>query len=805
MPVTLQTLSVNLVTNTTSFEQGLSKAQKQAQAAGGNIQDSLNNIDLSEGRGGIMLLGEEIGIHLPRHVQTFLATLPGVATAMAAAFPILAVAALGVALVGLTEKMEKHAQELIKARGEMAELVVITGAHAQALETSRLKVEDHIRALEGKPAQNGIQIALNEAKKAADDLASSIQKDIVKENELLGKFEQGTISKLLQGSDASQGLIQEYQDYVKERTDLYQKMQLAENDTDKTAFKTQLDPRDQAWQNSVQKELTDAKKLLEPQPQTTEPIREEDQAAYVSEQPDTKQIQDKIAMLQQLAILSKNFADQQKELAQKSTDDVHAAGLETLQNKVALLDKGFAEDKKVLEAQTQEAIAGYEKQFAEGKISEDQLADLKQAALDKEFNAEIAHFEKLKGIYAGQPALLKAVQAEEDALTATHNATALEAQAQLINKENAEDLKALNEYYNKQQRIEDTLRAADQEHNNALLKTGQLQRDITTAQEDCNTRLAIAEGRMTEQKAIQAEVVRLKQAEKDALADVDRDLNTAAALMNQLKAHQNDSVQAAQAFKAAEANYDQLLARRLELTKKYNSEINADNLKLANIESSQWRKMFLDWQNLQQEMSQTFRRTLSQMNSGLAQWVVEGKGNFQSLAASAIESFIEMFLQYEESKAAAEILDALGLTKKKVTNAAQATSSANAAAADTLADVPFPANIAASASVLGTGLGFAAASLSAERGAILPDREALTHTHPEEMILPQHISNFIVNAASAASNSGGSGGGNTHIHPVFAPKITAVDSTGVDALLAKHSDLFFRKFQRELRRRNINV
>ena len=802
MPVNLQTLSVNLVANTASFEQGLSKAQKQAQAAAGNIQDSLNNVDLSEARGGIMLLGDEIGIKLPRHVQTFLATLPGVSAAMAAAFPLLAVAALGVALVDLSEKVEKHAQELTKAKIEMADLTATTTAHAQALEISRLKVEDHIRALQGKPAQNGIQAALLEARKAADELAASIQKDIVKENELLGKFEQGTISQLLEGSDASQGLIQEYQEYVKDRTDLYQKMQLAETSADKASFQKQLNDRDQAWQTSVQNELRDAKKLLEPQPQTTEPIREEDQAAYVQEQPDIEQTKDKISLLQQLAILSKNFADQQKELAQKSTDDVHAAGLEALQNKVALLDKGFAEDKKVLEAKTQETIAGYEEQFAEGKISEDRLADLKQTALDKEYNAEIAHFEKLKQLYAGQPELLKAVQAEEDALTAAHNAKALEAQAQLITKENAEDVKALNEYYNKQQKIEDTLRAADQAHNNSLLKTSQLQRDITTAQDDYNTRLAIAEGRMTEQKSIQAEVVRLKQAEKDALADVDRNLNTAAVLMNQLKAHQNDSVQAAQAFKAAEANYDQLLAKRLELTKKYNSEINADNLKLANNESSQWRKMFLDWQNLQQEMSQTFRRTLSQMNSGLAQWVVEGKGNFQSLATGAIETFIEMFLQYEESQAGIAILDALGLTKKKVKNAAQATSSANAAAADTLADVPFPENIAASATVLGTGLGYAAASLSAERGAILPDREALTHTHPEEMILPQHISNFIINAASAASNSGSGGGGDTHIHPVFAPTITAMNADGVDDVLTKHGDLFFKRFHREMRRRH---
>jgi len=36
------------------------------------IQEEFDKVDLSEARGGIMVFGEELGIHLPRHVQTLI-------------------------------------------------------------------------------------------------------------------------------------------------------------------------------------------------------------------------------------------------------------------------------------------------------------------------------------------------------------------------------------------------------------------------------------------------------------------------------------------------------------------------------------------------------------------------------------------------------------------------------------------------------------------------------------------------------------------------------------------------------------
>src|SRR5205807_1181391 len=57
-----------------------------------------------QARGEAALLGEEFGIRLPRHVRSFIAELPGVGSALSAAFSATAVLFIIEALVKLTEK-----------------------------------------------------------------------------------------------------------------------------------------------------------------------------------------------------------------------------------------------------------------------------------------------------------------------------------------------------------------------------------------------------------------------------------------------------------------------------------------------------------------------------------------------------------------------------------------------------------------------------------------------------------------------------------------------------------------------------
>src|SRR6266576_2320906 len=72
-----------------------------------------------EARGELGLLGELFGIHLPRHVRSFVAELPGVGTALSAAFAATAVIFLIEALIKIVEKIKAFSEEADKIKGAM--------------------------------------------------------------------------------------------------------------------------------------------------------------------------------------------------------------------------------------------------------------------------------------------------------------------------------------------------------------------------------------------------------------------------------------------------------------------------------------------------------------------------------------------------------------------------------------------------------------------------------------------------------------------------------------------------------------
>jgi Lambda phage tail tape-measure protein (Tape_meas_lam_C) len=320
-----------------------------------------------------------------------------------------------------------------------------------------------------------------------------------------------------------------------------------------------------------------------------------------------------------------------------------------------------------------------------------------------------------------------------------------------------------------------------------------------------NSELAIAEGRMTQRQADEEELASAQEKQKKELADINAlieaqdDIRTS--LARKMLTGSITDVEQLQFDKAVKLQ-NQLSEKKIEITNRTNAEIAAANLKLANTQTAQFRKMFKDWTQLKDQFGGAFRQTISGMNQSLATFITTGQGDWRNFAASAIESFIQIGLQYAESELGMMVMHELFGTKKKTQNAANANSDAAAAAASTLADAPWPENIPASFAVLGVGEGYAADAL-ALRGGVLPNREMMVHTHPEEMILPQNISNFIVKAASASG--GDFGGGSHHQHMIFAPVIHAVDAQGVDRVLSKHMDVFTKKLSNEFRRRNVKV
>jgi hypothetical protein len=123
MPTPVWTLSVDLQTKTATFQSGMSDAAKAARGSFNEIKEGAREMgretsySMMEARHGIMLLGEEFGVHLPRGVTSFLATLGPVGAAMEAAFPFLAIA---VGATFLIEKLLKIGETADKSSKEWA-------------------------------------------------------------------------------------------------------------------------------------------------------------------------------------------------------------------------------------------------------------------------------------------------------------------------------------------------------------------------------------------------------------------------------------------------------------------------------------------------------------------------------------------------------------------------------------------------------------------------------------------------------------------------------------------------------------
>ena len=81
-------------------EKAFNPAAEVVEEAGQRMKGSMR-----DARGEVRLIGEEFGIHLPRHVSNFVAELPGVGKAMSAAFEATAVLFIAQALVEASDKL----------------------------------------------------------------------------------------------------------------------------------------------------------------------------------------------------------------------------------------------------------------------------------------------------------------------------------------------------------------------------------------------------------------------------------------------------------------------------------------------------------------------------------------------------------------------------------------------------------------------------------------------------------------------------------------------------------------------------
>ena len=86
---------------------------------------------MTEARHGVMLLGEEFGLHLPRGVTSFLASLGPVGAAMEMAFPFLAIAVGATFLIEKLMKMGEEASKSGQAWAAISDDITKWGEHSK--------------------------------------------------------------------------------------------------------------------------------------------------------------------------------------------------------------------------------------------------------------------------------------------------------------------------------------------------------------------------------------------------------------------------------------------------------------------------------------------------------------------------------------------------------------------------------------------------------------------------------------------------------------------------------------------------
>jgi hypothetical protein len=813
MAVKVGTLQVDLIAGTASFTGPLDKAGQQAKKSAQDIQDGFNKVDLTEARGTIALLGEDIGIHLPRHVQAFVAELPGVGAALDAAFPLFAVLALGVALAEGVEKFSKFREEAEKTATDLTNLGTSVNKTFNSLDDKLLQAgiksdelrEDHLAALKkqleliDRQSMGELASTFDTLAKAADvtfaDLKShwytfgngsdgakhALAEFTTQYDALLAKGDQKGASDLLAGTLQSAQKVLQAQNEIRAGNE--GNIRIGQADVLMNIH-----------------HLDEAKKAL--------------QDANVGTSNDNVKAQETL-----LDVLNAQLEVETKKAALKKSQTGNIT-TEASNQRIQQIEKEHQAVQQGLSQQTSATISYYQLQKQEGQMNAEALTALTDQALNKEYQSQRNYLERLKILDARRPEELKNVQAQIEALDAEHKAKLLQNATKLVQEENKHLQEQTQQIIDGAQKQNDAQIKANnavldfaKKYDDAALKIFALNTDIANQDAIQSQRMAIATGHLTEQQAVQQTLATLETNRAAEIQKAIAGLNQQFDVMQRLKeltlgGTTGTDDQKLQYQRAVEA-WQAMEAQKLEITKKFDAQIDAERLKQANNERSQWNKMFLDFSQLQTHMSQEARQVLGQMNSDIASFVVTGKGNFLQLATSALESFVQMGLQYLESKTvmiAANHLfgsDQDEQTAKTIaSNALAATSAAALSAANTLAFTSGiflpPAPEAFAATAYAAGLSYAGLA-SAEGGAVLPNREMLVNTHPEEMILPRPISNFIVNAAGRAS----SGGGNTS-HFVFAPTVSAVNADGVDQMLTKHADVFHRHVKKHLRRMHIN-
>ena len=831
-------LIVRLQAETAEFREDLGKVKgdlSDLSDKGGEAGRGMSS-GMGEARGGLMLVEESVGVHLPRHLNALIAKIPGVGAAFATMLPIAGVLVAIEIIVKLIEKHNELKEKQSEVAAATANLTLGIDSETHSLANANLKLDDTIAALEHKPKHNFLAEAINDNVIAMDKWAEKSSTDFAKESKELNAYigwwailkeeifmTGDPFGKLGRGvSDAAEKVksIGTHIDAVKEAMEgLVPGTQIYKDKvSDLVGWYGQL-------KTAQEQGVTAAKALgsngIDAMSQFQHgAMMAAHEVTTLSQELEAAGKRVKIAGLEQGKVNLEPLKQKAElEAIAAAGAEKHAAAVRMLNDTEAKTlaiskpedssnpDKEAAASKKLALQERDDAIAtAVVKITEEGKVYEAK----KRAAGDPHEQAKLLAA-YLQDVTAGNDAVNQA-NATERSKEAEADATAAKTKLKLLEDSIAKENALVDKESQQRMKVAQETLKYDEE----LAK-----QDLARNEESVNS-------------AVAHENMSWKQEQAAKIAFINQETNARIQALNKEEAEVVKEKQAE--IDSAEAKAKAMLAANggNREDPKYIAYLNQQKLLLAEIDALQKKvgqDSVLAWnagaaavkkeQDALTPLQTAMKRVQTEFNSDFAKMIVEGK-NFglamRQMAGQLLEQMIEFEIKRLEHSIMTNIREttanAAAKAAQTATNAAAAgtdlaiqtgsdklslLSSAEKAAGKAWASAPNPIIGAIEAAAAFVGV-LAFAEGGTVPGAGVGDTVPAMLS-PGETVVSRVLTDHVAATASGSGSKGNSDVHNTH-NWNFQPTVHAMDAEGVDRVLAKHASVFQRHVGAQLRRMN---
>ncbi|HVJ07426.1 MAG TPA: hypothetical protein VM554_03525 [Acidisarcina sp.] len=797
-------LSVDLQAKTATFQTGMADAARSARGAFNDIGSGAEGMGrrmgsgMTEARHSIMLLGEEFGIHIPRAVASFLASLGPVGAAMEAAFPFMAIAVGATLLIEHLVKMREAGEKLTDDQVKFGTAVnsafnTLDEKLIQAqIKSDELK-NDHLGALKlqleliDKQSLQELVHSFEEVAKAADVVMKDLQGHWYTfgigsdgANHALQQFKTEYESLAAQGkADEASGLLKGTLDQaikVRDALKAYRENSGGLLTAPKDGADTGAALR--AYQTLHAANLSGTEKELQAQQQLVETLQKQ------------VGIEERVNELKKA-----DSANTTRQTGNEEASRRAAAAREAAESQLRMGEQSIAADRATADALLTVHRASLEERLASDLDFANRDRDVKMAANA----AEIAALDRSGKDYTNQLQALNdkaiEIQQEYDTKVATLKATETVA---AYNR----DLQALQQSIREQ--IEATqsgtaarLAAIDaglREEEARNLQDTQFYRDLTNQRIQEVTREAEEEGKRREQAGIEA---------------ADSDLKIGELRIAMERAHQQ----------ILESTRFQSEARRISeetrlADEEYRIQTEALEKKIAALDKSgkDYLNKLKELQDKEKQLTQQHDNTIAELNEkSSTAWMQSLKSAYQQFTDDMSRSLTQSIMGHQTW---ARMIQNLGdqVVSGMIQNALKSMMTLDMDKEKQAAEaarwgfvtgmkLPFPANIIA-APVLAAGA--FAAVMAFEGGTdrvpgIGSGDVVPTMLTPGEGVVPGGVMDGL---RSMVRNGGFEQGPRNNVTMHVHMHASALDADGMDTVLEKHSDKLQRHFENTLRRMN---